>query len=166
MFKLAHRSLRKSKRYFAKTNWLQCILKDDEWAFVKLIYGQKKWLSSWRESNPQPSDVKRAVYYIPYVMEYDSYSMIFVVFHFLRLDPTAKVVFYEYCQCFVALYIPLQDPLSILLLLTTRERKSGCMHVYVDVDIVDPSFPSRHKWRDLNELETFSFNNICPNICI
>ena len=99
MFKLAHRSLRKSKRYFAKTYWLQCILKDDEWAFVKLVYGQKKWLSSWRESNPQPSDVKRAVYYIPYVMEYDSYSMIFVVFHFLRLDPTAKVVFYEYCQC-------------------------------------------------------------------
>ena len=147
---LAHRSLRKSKRYFSKTNWLQCILKDDEWAFVKLVYGQKKWLSWWWESNPQPSDVKRAVYYIPYVMEYDSYSMIFVVFHFLRLDPTANVVFYEYCQCFVALYIPLQDPLSILLLLPTRERKSGCMHVYVDVDIGDPSFPSQHlkgsKW--------------------
>ena len=54
------------------------------------------------------------------------------------------------------IYTLARPSLSILLVLTTRERKSGCMHVYVDVDIGDPSFPSQHKWGDLNELETFS----------
>ena len=77
--------------------------------------------------------------------------MIFVVFHFVRLDPTAKVVFYEYCQCFLALYIPMQEPLSILLLFPTRQRKSGCMHENVDVDIGDLSISEG----DLNEQEIF-----------